>query len=261
MGHSSHSRPLAAPVVNGVVLRARDALEILLWQRADAPERGAWALPGGFVERDEALDVAMRRHLLDKVGVAEVAHLEQLGTTSRPDTHPRLWLLDTAYLALIPRDADPELPRDTCWHRVDDLPDIAFSHEGALRLAENRLRGKLSYSNIAFALAPARFTMRELADIYEVVLGYPVAPSHIARVLSRDGLIVPTGEHRPAGPDGGRPAAEFSFRRHELTITRPLAAFRPPAGARNGPEDTGAAAGSSSDGLLGAALQRRPEGV
>jgi len=219
-------------VVNGVVLRAAERLEALLWRRDHPPQRGRWALPGGFVERAEPLEEAMRRHLLAKVGVAEVAHLEQLATSSRADTHPQLWLLDTAYLALIPRDGQPALPPDTRWHPVDALPEVAFGHEDAIRLAHARLRGKLSYSNIAFALAPARFTMRELADVYALVLGYPVAPSHLARVLARDDLIAPTDELRPAGPDGGRPAALFAFRRRELTITRPLAAFRPP---RRGP--------------------------
>jgi ADP-ribose pyrophosphatase YjhB (NUDIX family) len=233
------SRPLAAPVVNGAVLRARERLEVLLWCRDAAPPLPAWALPGGFVAREESLEAAMRRHLLDKVGVAEVAHLEQLTTVSRPDTHPELWVLDTAYLALTARDADPPLPADTSWHPIDALPPIAFGHEAAVRLAHERLRGKLSYSNIAFALAAPRFTMRELAGIYQVVLGYPVAPSHLRRVLDRDGLLAATSEQRPAGREGGRPAALFAFRERELTITRPLAAFRPP---RPAPEPAPAAA-------------------
>jgi 8-oxo-dGTP diphosphatase len=217
--------------VNGVVLRARQCLEVLVWRRREPPQRGAWALPGGFVRPDEPLEGAMGRHLLEKVGVTRVAHLEQLTTTSRPDTHPELWLLDTAYLALIPGDADPALPEDTRWHPVHALPEIAFGHQDTVQLGHERLRGKLSYSNLAFALAPARFTMRELADIYETVLGYPVAPSHLARVLARDELLVPTREQRPAGPEGGRPAAVFAFRDDELAITRPLAAFRPPRSA------------------------------
>ena len=178
----------------------------------------------------ESLDDATRRHLASKVGVTVVGHLEQLDTRASADTHPELWLLDTAYVALIPPGAQGELPPDTAWHPVADLPPVAFGHEGAVHRAHERLRGKLSYSNVAFALAPERFTLRELAALYEAVLGYTVSPTNLGRVLGRDGLIAPTGATRaPAGNAGGRPAAEFAFSRAELVVSRPLAAFRPPA--------------------------------
>jgi ADP-ribose pyrophosphatase YjhB (NUDIX family) len=224
---SSTAYRLAAPVVNAVVLRVTDRLETLLWRRSRPPAEDCWSLPGGFVRHGESLEGAMRRHLAQKVGVTDVGHLEQLDSRSA-DTHPELWLLDVSYLALIPRGAEPDLPPDTEWHPVDALPQVAFGHAGAIGRAHERLRGKLSYSNVAFALAPPRFTLRELADVYEAVLGYAVSPTNLGRVLGRDGLLAPTGGHRPAGAAGGRPAAEFAFTRRELVVSRPLAAFKPP---------------------------------
>ena len=237
------TRKLAAPVVNAVVLRvgaddptlvpgiqgqgAGGRLETLLWRRSD--DSGCWSLPGGFVREGESLDEAMRRHLLEKVGVSQVGHVEQLDTRSSADTHPDLWLLDVTHLALVPRGTEPHPPPDTEWHPVDALPPIAFGHADAVSRALERLRGKLSYSNIAFALAPERFTLRELAEIYEAVLGYPVDATHLRRVLERDELIGATGGRRSTG---GRPAEEFAFSASELVISRPLAAFRAPRGAR-----------------------------
>ena len=220
-------RKLAAPVVNAAVLRvgAPARLETLLWRRDD----GSWSLPGGFVREGETLDAAVRRHLVEKVGVAEIGHVEQLDTTSSADSHPELWLLDVAHLALLPRGAEPELPPDTRWHPVAALPPIAFGHEDAVHRAHERLRGKLSYSNVAHALAPARFTIRDLAEVYEAVLGYAVDATHLRRVLERDALIAPTGGRRSTG---GRPAEEFAFCDDELVVSRPLAAFRAPRGAR-----------------------------
>ena len=216
-------REAAQVVVNAVVLRAgATALETLLWRR---PEGGRWSLPGGFVRAGEGLEDAMRRQLLAEVGVAEVAHLEQLESTS---VAGEPWLVDVGHLALIPRGAEPALPPDTSWHPVAALPPIAFGHAAAVARAHERLRGKLSYSNAAFALAPARFTMRELADVYAAVLGHAVDPTHLRRVLERDGLILPTGGHRASG---GRPAAEYAFAARELVVSRPYAAFRPPARA------------------------------
>jgi len=125
---------------------------------------------------------------------------------------------------------DDALPPDTAWHPVQELPPIAFGHAGAVHRAHDRLRGKLSYSNVAFALAPERFTLRELAALYEAVLGYAVSPTNLGRVLGRDGLIAPTGSTRaPAGAGGGRPAIEFAFTSDTLVVSRPLAAFKPPA--------------------------------
>ena len=220
-------RKLAAPVVNAVVLRAAERLETLLWRRSDAS--GCWSLPGGFVREGESLERAMRRHLLEKVGVSDVAHLEQLDSHTAAGSHPDLWLVDVGYLALIPRGAEPELPPDTEWHPVDALPPIAFGHARAVERAHERLRGKLSYSNVARALTPVRFTLRELAEIYEAVLGYAVDATHLRRVLERDHLIAPTGGRRSTG---GRPAEEFAFCDAELVVSRPLAAFRAPRGAR-----------------------------
>jgi ADP-ribose pyrophosphatase YjhB (NUDIX family) len=221
-------RKLAAPVVNAVVLRVGACLETLLWRRTDA-DGECWSLPGGFVRDGESLDEAMRRHLLAKVGVERVGHLEQLDTTASADTHPELWVLDVAHLALLPSGTEPSLPRDTSWHPVSALPPIAFGHADAVHRAHERLRGKLSYSNVAFALAPRHFTLRELAGVYEAVLGYAVDATHLRRVLERDHLIAPTGTRRSTG---GRPAEEFTFCDESLVVSRPLAAFRAPRGAR-----------------------------
>ena len=224
----SAPRRLAAPVVNAVVLRADDRLETLLWRRHQDPCAGCWSLPGGFVREDESLEAAMRRHLEAKVGVTQVGHLEQLESNTFADTHPDHWLLDIEYLALLPAGVEPDLPPDTEWHPVEDLPDVAFGHDAAIARAHERLKGKLSYSNAAFALVPPCFTLRDLACAYEAVLGYPVSPTHLGRVLQRDELIEPTGDQRSSGRAGGRPAAEFTFVHDHLVVSRPLAAFRPP---------------------------------
>ena len=77
-------------VALGVVLRVREAkLQVLLWQRAKAPAKGAWALPGGYLEARETLEDSLRRHLAAKVDVRELAHLEPLGTRSDPKRDPR----------------------------------------------------------------------------------------------------------------------------------------------------------------------------
>src|SRR6266700_313091 len=113
-----------------VVLQVRrGTLQVLLWRRARAPFAGRWALPGGRLDRSDTLERSIRRHLAAKVDVRELSHLEQLETRGDPGRNPERWELTTAYLGLVPSNIDPELPSDTRWHPVDELPPLAFDHE------------------------------------------------------------------------------------------------------------------------------------
>ncbi len=229
MAESTTPPPSPAHVALAAVFQVRDAaLSVLLWQRARAPFSGAWALPGGTLDGNETLEDSILRHLATKVDLREVAHLEQLGTWSDPARHPERWELATAYLGLVPLGMDPHVPEDTRWHRVDALPETAFDHGAIVLAGRERLRGKLSYSNIGFALAPETFTLAELRDVYEAALGYEVSATNLKRVLVRRGAIEAVGRRRAHGPAGGRPAELFRFRAHRLEVTDPFAVFRPP---------------------------------
>ena len=120
------------------------------------------------------------------------------------------------------------MPTDTRWHPVDDLPETAFDHGTIVLAGRERLRGKLSYSNVGFALAPRTFTLAELRDVYAAALGYDVSATNLKRVLLRRGAIEPTGEQRTHGPSGGRPAEVFRFCTSRLEVTDPFAVLRPP---------------------------------
>ena len=212
-----------------VVFQVRaDALRVLLWQRAREPYRHTWSLPGGALGPGETLEQSILRHLAAKVDVREVAHLEQLGTSSDPSRHPGRWELGTAYLGLVPLGMDPHVPPDTSWHAVHDLPAMSFDHEAIVLAGRERVRGKLSYSNLGFALAPETFTLAELRDVYEAALGYEISATNLKRVLLRRGAIESTGERRAHGPAGGRPAEAFRFRSRQLEVTDPFAVLRPP---------------------------------
>ena len=216
-------------VTLAVVLQVREeGLCVLLWQRAKGPFSGAWALPGGYLEPGRTLERSIRTHLAHKVDVAELSWLEQLETLSEPERHPDEWQLATAHLGLVPLGLDPALPPDTAWHAVDRLPELAFDHEAIVLAARERLRAKLSYTNIGFALAPEQFSVSELTAIYTAALGYPVDATNLRRVLERRGLLEATGERRAPGREGGRPAAVYRFGSHDLEVTDPFAVLRPP---------------------------------
>ena len=178
-----------------------DSLCVLLWQRARSPFEGAWSLPGGYLEPGHALERSIRAQLASKVDVAELSWLEQLETVGDPDRHPAEWQLATAYLGLVPMGLDPELPPDTSWHAVDELPEeLAFDHGPIVLAGRERLRAKLSYTNIGFALAP-----RDLHDVRAVrdLHGRARLPGRPHQPAPRAGAPRPargTGERRSPGP-------------------------------------------------------------
>ena len=120
------------------------------------------------------------------------------------------------------------MPEDTRWHPLDELPELAYDHEAILLSARERLRAKLSYTNLGFALAPPSFTLAELRDLYAAALGHPVSATNLQRVL----LAAPAARgHRRAAAlrrGGGRPAAIYRFRTSRLEITDQFAVLRPP---------------------------------
>ncbi len=128
----------------------------------------------------------------------------------------------------MPSDLDPAVPADTAWQPVDGLPSMAFDHGAIVVAGRDRLRAKLSYTNLGFALAPERFAISELRGLYAAALGHDVSATNLQRVLVRRRVLESTGARRPPGPTGGRPAKLFRFRSRRLEITDQFAVLRPP---------------------------------
>ena len=206
----------------------KPALHVLLWQRALSPERGMWSLPGGRLGDDEDMTSSVRRQLAEKVDLREVAHLEQLAVFSDPNRVPGERTIASTFLGLVPFPATPELPSDTRWHPVSDLPPMAFDHGPMVEHARNRLVAKLSYTNLGFGLAPSEFALSTLRDIYSAALGHPVDATNLQRVLERRDVITRTGTTARSGRSGGRPAALYRFTDAHYRVTDEFAALRPP---------------------------------
>ncbi len=221
-------RPTEHEVLAAVLQIRGGALRVLAWQRAREPDAGRWALPGGRLRDDEDVEASVRRQLAEKVDVREVSHVEQLSVFSAPHRVPGARTVATAFLGLVPSHLDPAVPGDTAWHRLADLPPTAFDHAEIVAAAGERLRAKLSYTNLGFALAPPEFTISELRALYVAALGHPVSATNLQRVLTRRGLLEATGAIAPPGPSGGRPAGRFRFTARALRVTDAFAVLRPP---------------------------------
>lgn len=208
--------------------REKPELDVLLWERARNPQRGAWSLPGGLLRNDEDMTASVRRQLAEKVDLQELSHLEQLAAFSDPSRVPGPRMIASTFLGLVPCPATPALPADTRWYPVRSLPLMAFDHGPMVTHAHTRLVAKMSYTNIGFALAPKEFALSALRDIYSAALGHQVDATNLQRVLARRGVITQTGTIAASGRSGGRPAALYRFTDSQLRITDEFAALKPP---------------------------------
>jgi 8-oxo-dGTP diphosphatase len=201
----------ADPVVFTLV---DDRLSVLLARRLEEPQRGMFALPGGFVGHDESPEQTAERKLREKTGVGPV-HLEQLRTYAEPDRDPRGWLPSIAYMALVAPEALPDdrpADREAGWHPVHALPQLALDHarivdDGLWRLRA-RVADKQWFVSVGGGLLPERFTLAQAQRLYVALSGETVDPANFRRDVRATGLLTATDEQRSEGP--GRPGRVYT---------------------------------------------------
>ncbi|HLY98335.1 MAG TPA: NUDIX domain-containing protein [Candidatus Angelobacter sp.] len=186
-------------------------LKVLLVKRAIPPFAGQFAIPGGFVHKDESLDQAALRELREETGVANV-YLEQLYSFGDPGRDPRGRVVTVAYYALISADSSPLAAgtdaAEANWFPVSKLPPLAFDHRTILDYALERLRNKLEYTTVGFQLLPPNFTLTELQGVYEAILGKTLDKRNFRRKLALLKILKPVREYRRGGQ---RPAQLYKF--------------------------------------------------
>jgi 8-oxo-dGTP diphosphatase len=186
-------------------------LQVLLVERGEAPFRGRWALPGGFVREDEDLPAAALRELAEETGVRDV-FLEQVAAIGTPGRDPRGHTVTVVYVALVPPgghhlEASGDA-RATRWFDVQALPPLAFDHQELVGLALEHLQQRLGETPVCFELLPTEFTLSELQALCEAILGRPLDRRNFRRKVQELGFVAPAGGVR-AGAH--RPAQVFRF--------------------------------------------------
>ena len=158
-------------------------LNVLLVKRDNFPFKDCYSIPGGFVWEEETLEQAAARVLKSKTGLDNL-FFEQLYTFGAVDRDPRMRVISCAYIALI--DTETAQLQDAEWFGVDELETIplAFDHNNMITEALKRLRGKINYTDIVFHMMPKRFTISELQEVYEIILGQKLLPAAFRRTIT-----------------------------------------------------------------------------
>ncbi|MDO9397665.1 MAG: NUDIX domain-containing protein [Herbiconiux sp.] len=180
----------------------RPGLWLPLVRRIRPPYEGQWALPGGPLGLDEDLEGAAARTLAATTAL-DPNYLEQLyafGTLDRSPDGANDRVVSIVYWALVNSDevtqSSEHSARDenVAWFSVDDLPDLAFDHDVIVEYALWRLRNKVEYSRIAHAFLGDVFTLAQLREVHEAVLGRALDPANFRRQVESSNTIVPTGK-------------------------------------------------------------------
>lgn len=196
-------------------------LKVALVKRGIPPFKNRWAIPGGFVHLDESLEEAARREVEEEAGISDV-FLEQIYTFGDPGRDPRGRVVTVAYYALVPGErltlvASTDAA-DARWFAVTELPSLAFDHAKIMQAALERLRSKLEYSNIAYALLPAHFRLSDLQKVYEIILGTELDKRNFRKRMLSLGLVEPTRQIDKSGAH--RPAQLYRFKQKEVLFLK-----------------------------------------
>ena len=190
-------------------------LQVLLVQRSKEPFINKWAIPGGFVRLSENLDEAAQRLLYEKSNLKDV-YLEQIYTFGDPLRYPNSRVITVAYFALIRSenlilkfDKSADNIKEVSWHRVYDLPPLAFDHQKIVEYAAKRLRDDLKYSAIAFQLLPPQFTLTELQKAYEIILNTTLDKRNFRKKMISMNILIELDEYSKS--KSKRPARLYSF--------------------------------------------------
>lgn len=205
------------------------ALHVALYQRQNEPYAGKFALPGGFIHMDEdatAFDAALRV-LAAKTGVT-TPYLEQLATYTGANRDPRGWSASIVYYAMVPLEVLMAAPAsDMKLVPVDDLKLLPFDHKDIIDTAVKRVRSKSAYSSLPIHLCPPTFTLPELQQVYEAVMGEPRNKVSFRQKMDEMGAIEPVeGVY-----EQGKPNRHALYYRLKPEYTRSLSIVLRPMGA------------------------------
>jgi len=177
----------------------------LLLIKSDLEEfTGLWSLLGDLIRSDEDIESAPYRVLKERTGLDDV-YLDQVHTFGNIGRHPSGRVITIVYYSLVDiRHHQLKLTHNELhWHKVDEIKELAFDHKKILDISLNRLRDQVMEHPVIFNLLPEKFSLRELQDLYQAILGFKLDRRNFRKKIAHKDWLIDLDEmendvpHRP----------------------------------------------------------------
>jgi hypothetical protein len=202
------SRSAAFTVDPVIVTPLLHGLGVLTVRGTGARGRDSWELPWSAPRRHESLESAARRLVRAHAG-ADATWMEQVGAFADAQRHPSGAPLSICYIAVVPAGTTPPSAESVSWIESDRPASLGARQRAMMESALTALRWRMDYAPIPFRLLPAHFTLTDLQQMYELLLGRRLHKASFRRALHASWLVEPTDEWRSEGR--GRPAQLFRY--------------------------------------------------
>lgn len=193
-------------------------LEVLLIKRKLEPEKDKWALPGGFILKDESLDDAAVR-ILEETSSVKNIYLEQIHTFGDVNRYPLRRVITIGYYALIDPDKHSLKPgidtTDVKWFPVNDLPEVPFDHNEIIDAALEKLRKQVRTEPVGFELLPKKFTLTQLQILYESILGTQLDKRNFRKKILGLKILIALDEYQKSVAHRAARLYKFDTRRYK----------------------------------------------
>ncbi|WP_028295960.1 NUDIX hydrolase [Olivibacter sitiensis] len=169
-----------------------EGLKILLIKRGFEPERHKWSLMGGFVQPTESPEDSAARILKKLTGLTDV-YMEQIAVFGKPDRDTEQRVVSVVYFALIDINKyEHVISHDyrAEWFPLKEVPQLIFDHNEMVEVAKKKLKYKAALYPIVFELLPEKFTIPQIALLYESVYDIDLDRRNFSRKLLSSGLII-----------------------------------------------------------------------
>jgi len=198
-------------------------LKVLLIKRAERPFKDQWALAGDLVYPDENLDNAPKRVLKELTGLDNV-FLEQVAAFGKTDRHPLGRVITVAYYSLVKiamvHPKPQSFAEELAWHEVSQIKELAFDHMVIMKTCLQNLKSKVRTQPIGFELLPKKFTLSELQNLYEAVLGKTLDKRNFRKKILSLEVLLDQEEYQQGVAH--RPAKLYQFDRHKYEEAKSL---------------------------------------
>ena len=169
-------------------------LKILLIERNEDPFKDWWALPGNLVGEDESVDQSASRILHELTGLSDV-YMEQYYTFGEVNRHPQGRVITVAYYAMLRLGGDKALKpltnyaKKAQWINVSELPKLAFDHQHIFDKGLEKVKRRIKHLPIAFELLPEKFTLTQVQNVYELILGKKLDKRNFRKKILSFGVL------------------------------------------------------------------------